>query len=118
MIHRWHADTIARYVEVRGEVVAPWEDVPEEAVFVRQLGAYTSTWQREGEDDTRPQVAAITGTDAAIVAWLRENGPANALEIVRSTWRCGSRFAVADRLAAMERRGALVRVGRGRYAVA
>jgi len=115
-----YADTFARYVDLRGHILDPWEDVPEEAIPVRTLGAYARTWREEPEAPrdapvvVEPRYGAV---QVAVVRYLREHGEAQATDIARSI-TIGNLAAIRSRLCAMEREGKLVRVGKGRYRLA
>ena len=45
----WLADTLARHVEANGEIVAPWDDPPEEAIPISTLAHYAPLWRSEDE---------------------------------------------------------------------
>lgn len=45
----WLADTLARHVEANGEIAAPWDEPPEEAIPVSTLAHYAPLWRTEDE---------------------------------------------------------------------
>jgi len=120
--HRLYADTQARYVEHHGYIVDPWDDPPEEAIPVATLATYRTLWQHE--DEAPREVAPVVeprygAVQAAVIAYLREHGEAQATDIARSI-ALGNLAAIRSRLCAMEREGKVRRVvgWRGRYVLA
>ena len=119
MSYRLYADTQARYVEHHGWLVDEWDDPPEEAIPVATLATYRTLWQHEGEAPrevgqvVEPRYGAV---QAAVLAYLREHGEAQATDIARAI-RIGGLTAIRSRLCAMEREGKVRRVVgfRGRY---
>lgn len=117
---RWYADTLARHVELHGELVAPWDDAPEEAIPIATLAAYAGLWQAEPEAPREAPVVVeprYGAVQAGVLRYLREHGEASATDIARSI-ALGNLAAIRSRLWAMEREGKVCRVGVGRYRIA
>lgn len=119
MSYRLYADTQARYVEHCGYIVDPWDDPPETAIPVAMLAAYRTLWQHE--DEAPREVGQVVepcygAVQAAVLAYLREHGEAQATDIARAI-RIGGLGAIRSRLCAMEREGKVRRVvgWKGRY---
>ena len=117
---RWYADTLARHVDIHGELVAPWEEPDDQAIPVRQLGTYAALWQAEPEAPREAPVVVdprYGAVQAGVLRYLREHGEASATDIARSV-ALGNLAAIRSRLCAMEREGKVCRVGVGRYRLA
>ena len=119
---RWYTDTVARKIERDGWLTDPWDDPPDQAIPVRTLATYRTLWQHEDEGprEVAPVVEPRYGAvQAAVLAYLREHGEAQATDIARAI-RIGNLTAIRSRLCAMEREGKVRRVvgWRGRYVLA
>ncbi len=121
-MNRLYADTQARYVEHHGYIVDPWLEPDDQAIPVASLATYRTLWQHE--DEAPREVAPVVeprygAVQAAVLAYLREHGEAQATDIARAI-RIGNLTAIRSRLCAMEREGKVRRVVgyRGRYVLA
>lgn len=115
---RWRASTLARYVEERGELLAPFheEDDPgEQAIFVNTLGAYAHAWRYEAEVARQALVQEPRGVEDAVLAWLRENGAAPAKDVGKALWRFGGLPMIRATLESLVRQGRVTRTLRGHF---
>jgi len=106
----------------RGWIVVEYADaVDEDAVMVRPMSWGSRSWQHEPEAvrDAPEVIEPKYGQQqAAILAYLREHGEAQATDIGRELWRQGGLATIRVRLCTMAQRGLVVRVEKGRYRAA
>lgn len=112
--------TLARRIDLRGELVEAWEPDEETCIPIRQLAAYATLWQAEPEAPREAPVVVeprYGAVQAGVLRYLREHGEASATDIARSI-ALGNLTAIRSRLWAMEREGKVCRVSVGRYRIA
>ena len=111
--------TLARRIDLRGDLAEMWEPDEETCIPIRQLGAYAALWRTEEEvEEVRVAVPVEAWTDhradAIVLAAIASGAPGTLYE------RCRPLPVYATRAAVLRLWGAgrIVRVGRGRYRLA